>query len=364
LSNINSNLKGVNNVKGTKKTKLIPLKIIMIILVVIVIFLLFQWFKPTWTPKIKGENSINELRKVEINGTELEIMIRGYNKENPIVIFVHGGPGCSEIPYVRKYQNLLENNFTIVHYDQRGSGKSYNFGTDYSDVLAGTHVDDLIELTNYIEKYLGQKKVILIGHSYGTYLATMAVNKAPKLYEAYIGIGQVSNMIESELDGLNKCIDAAKIAKDTDDLKYLESIEKDIKQGNTITPRQYVRKYGFAARNINENEDYLKGFIFGTEYNFIDAIRYSVGISKSQDRLTKEIIHSPITDIVKNIDIPVYFVMGKYDCMTSPEAAEEYLNSLNVKSTKQMVIFEDSAHYPQFEEKEKFYEWMCSTFAK
>ena len=117
--------------------------------------------------KIKAEKSISELRKVEINGTELEVMIRGYDKENPIVIFVHGGPCCSEIPYVRKYQNLLEQNFTIVHYDQRGSGKSYDFGTDYSDVYANTHVEDLIELTKYIEEYLGQEKVILIGHSYG-----------------------------------------------------------------------------------------------------------------------------------------------------------------------------------------------------
>ena len=74
------------------------------------------------------------------------------------------------------------------------------------------------------------------------------------------------------------------------------------------------------------------------------------------------VCRSIITDIVKNIDVPVYFVMGKYDAMTSPEAAEKYLRSLSGEGTKEMVIFEDSAHYPQFEEKEKFYEWMCNTF--
>ena len=224
----------------SKKIKYKLLKIIMIILSVIVIFLLFQFFKPTWSPKIKAEKSISELRKVEINGTELEVMIRGDHKENPIVIFVHGGPCCSEIPYVRKYQNLLEQNFTIVHYDQRGSGKSYDFGTDYSDVYANTHVEDLIELTKYIEEYLGQEKVILIGHSYGTYIATMAASQEPELYQAYVGIGQVSYMIESELDGLNKCINAAKIAGDMEDVKQLESFRNDIEQGNAIVPRQYV----------------------------------------------------------------------------------------------------------------------------
>ena len=75
-----------------------------------------------------------------------------------------------------------------------------------------------------------------------------------------------------------------------------------------------------------------------------------------------ETIKYPITDIVKSIDIPVYFVMGKYDCMTSPEVAEKYLTNLGGEGIKEMVIFEDSAHYPQFEEKEKFYEWMCNTF--
>ena len=67
---------------------------------------------------------------------------------------VHGGPCCSEIPYVRKYQNLLEQNFTIVHYDQRGSGKSYDFGTDYSDVYANTHVEDLTIMYKWRKLYL------------------------------------------------------------------------------------------------------------------------------------------------------------------------------------------------------------------
>ena len=81
---------------------------------------------------------------------------------------------------------MLEESFTIVHYDQRGSGKSYQFGTDYSKVTASTHVDDLIGLTKYIEEYLRQEQVILVGHSYGTYIATMAAAKESNLYSAYV----------------------------------------------------------------------------------------------------------------------------------------------------------------------------------
>ena len=226
---------------------------------------------PTWTPKISNKNSISELRKVEINETDIEVMIRGCNRDNSIIVFVHGGPCCSEIPYIRGYQDLLEQEFTIIHYDQRGSGKSYEFGTDYSGVTTSTHVDDLIALTEYIKHYLHQEQVILIGHSYGTYIATMAAAKEQELYRAYIGIGQMSNTIESELDGLNKCIEAAKKAGNTDDVTYLNDLEKSISKGNEITPRNYVRKYGFAARNINENSDYLTGFLLGSEYNLLDA---------------------------------------------------------------------------------------------
>ena len=332
--------------------------------ITLLLFAIIGLCLPTWTPKISNKNSISELRKVEVNDTSLEIMIRGNNRDNPVVIFVHGGPCCSEIPYVRKYQDLLEQDFTIVHYDQRGSGKSYNFGMDYFDVTASTHVDDLFALTEYIEEYMQQEQVILVGHSYGTYIATMAAAQRPELYSAYVGIGQMSDTIDSELDSLQKCIIAAEEAENKEDVTYLSKLKKSITQGESITPRKYVRKYGFAARNINENEDYLKGFIFGSEYNLLDTIRFYVASVKYQDTLIMEGLTNPVSDIVTEIDIPVYFVMGKYDCMTSPKSAEEYLNNLYGIGPRELVIFENSAHYPQFEEKEKFYNWMCDTFTK
>ena len=168
-----------------KKKKKKSIKFTTIIAIVFIFVLIIELFIPTWTPRIKGDNSISELRKVEINGANIEMMIRGNSKGNSVVIFVHGGPCCSEIPYARKYQSALEENFTIVHYDQRGSGKSYEFGKDYSDVTASVHVDDLTAFTQYILTYLHKEKVILIGHSYGTYIATMAASRHPEMYLAY-----------------------------------------------------------------------------------------------------------------------------------------------------------------------------------
>lgn len=339
------------------------LKIFKTIFIFLLLFIIIRLFSPTWTPSIKGENSVSELMKVDINGARLEVMIRGNNKSNPVLIFVHGGPCCSEIPYARKYQDNLEKDFTIVHYDQRGSGKSYTFGEDNSKITATTHTDDLITLTEYIKEYLEKEQVILIGHSYGTYIAAMAAAQRPDLYQAYIGIGQMSNTIQSELNTLEKCITDAENAGNKKDSEYLKSLETAISKGECITPRNYVRKYGFAARKIDDNADYLKAFLLGTEYNLLDAIRFYIASIKYQDALIQEALGNPITDIVTEINIPVYFVMGKYDGMTSPEAAESYLYSITGEGTKEFILFDESAHYPQFEEEQKFYQWMKDTFA-
>ena len=337
-------------------------KTVIIILAIVLLFLFIRTAVPGWTPKIKGENAISEYRKVEINGTELQLMIRGEDRSNPVLIFVHGGPCCSEIPYVRKYQKDWEKDFTIVHYDQRGSGKSYKFGTDCSQVTTATHVEDLIALTEYIEEYLGTDKVILLGHSFGTYIGTQAAAQRPDLYRAYVGIGQMSDTVSSELSTLDKCIAAAREKGDLKAAEELEAMRDPISEGKQITPRDKVYEYGFGARLINDNRDYTLAFIFGPEYNLIDVARYLTATNKYQDGLIMEALEHPITDIVDKIDIPVYFAMGKYDGMTSPEAAEEYLKSIRGDGEKKYIHFNESAHYPQFEEKEAFYKWMREKF--
>ena len=336
-------------------------KIVKWIAITLLLFLVIGLVRPTWTPAIKGDRSISELRSVDINGTELELLIRGKDRNNPVLLFVHGGPCCSEIPYVCKYQEDWENSFTIVHYDQRGSGKSFSFGADDGEITVATHVNDLISLTEYIKEYLAKEQVILAGHSFGTYIATVAVSQRPELYQAYIGIGQMSDPIQGELDNLEKCLEAAGQSGAEKDVAYLKGLEQAIISGEIITPRNYVRKYDFAARKIEDNFDYFLGFLFGTEYNLADMIRFYCGSIKYQDRLITESVDNPLPQVVTRIDVPTYFVMGKYDGMTSPKAAEAYLHSLSGEGEKNFVLFEESAHYPQFEEMQKFYQWLKET---
>lgn len=338
-------------------------KAILITGIAIMTLILIVLYFPTWTPHIKGDNSINVMEQIELNGTSLEIMIRGTNVDNPVIINVHGGPGASEIPYARKVQDLWETKFTVVNYDQRASGKSYQFFENYSNLSSDLLVEDLLALTDYVSERLGKEKVILIGHSYGTYIATQAAYSAPEKYEAYIGIGQMADTVASEADGLNFVMEQATKAGNAEDIKQLQLLAEDIKSGDALTPRQYVVKYGGASRLIENPDGDLWEMLLGSEYNGLDIIRYNKGMAVSQPVLIEEVFKHPLPTLVQKLDLPVYFVMGQYDFMTSSDAAKLYFDQFDAEF-KEFISYEDSAHYPQFEEKERFFEWMLDTFIK
>lgn len=336
-------------------------KITISILAAVMLIIAAGFVLPTWTPAIHGDNAVSTLETVDINGAPHALMLRGQDTGNPVVIVVHGGPACSEIPYAAKYQQELEQHYTFVHYDQRGSGKSYRFGQDYSDITAGLLVEDLLVLTDYIAARFGQDRVYLWGHSFGTYIATQAAAAAPQKYLAYIGIGQMSNEQKSELASLDFCIEQALLSGNEKDVSYLEGLRDAVSNGELLTPRSYVRKYGGAARGINETADYAWGFLFRPEYNLTDAVRYSRGIAATQQQLLREAFDYPLEQLVPTLDIPCYFVMGRYNYMTAYPCALDYYEQIEAPE-KEFVVFEDSAHYPQFEEADAFTEWFCQTF--
>lgn len=340
-----------------KKMKKLFLGIGIAVLILSMVVLYF----PTWTTKIKGENSISVLEQVEINGTDHEIMIRGQNVENPVILYVHGGPSVSEIPHAKQYQDVLESRFTIVNYDQRASGKSYGFFEDYSNLSSDLLVDDILAITDYISERLGKEKVILIGHSFGTYIGTLAAHKAPEKYEAYIGIGQVGDTKQSEKDGWNYVMKQAQLAGNDDDIARLNQVSEAINQGQTFTPRDIITRYNGAARLIDNPDNSFLGMTFSSEYNMLDVIRYYKGMIYSQGILIGEVMSRPLPSLIKKLDLPIYFVMGDYDFMTSSHAAKQFFDGIKADK-KEFISYKESAHYPHYEEKERFSNWMIDTF--
>ncbi|HEY4537266.1 MAG TPA: alpha/beta hydrolase, partial [Erysipelothrix sp.] len=273
------------------------------VLKILLFFIMLGFFRPTKTKQIKGDNAISELSYVDVNGAAHCLLIRSYNKDNPIILFVHGGPCNSDIPFITQYQKQLEKHFTIIHYDQRGCGKSYNCFQSYQDLNAQLLVDDLLVLSEMIkQKY--KQKIILLGHSYGTYLGLQAAQKRPDLYRAYIGVGQVADSLTNEKAILDYLLVQA---NQPSEKRYLRKIKPQIKKGKRLAPRLYVHKYKGAARKINITAKMIQGHLFSLEYNFKDSFKLLIGIIKNQNKLERAEAEFPLPTLVPSIEIPMYF---------------------------------------------------------
>jgi pimeloyl-ACP methyl ester carboxylesterase len=142
--------------------------------------------------------SIASLEKINLGRQEQWILIRGMDITKPVILFLHGGPGTSNMCLLRKYTDELEKHFIVVTWDQRGAGKSYQAINPHSSMTIDRLVLDTGELTQLLCHRFNQQKIFLVGHSWGSLIGILSIQKYPDLYHAYIGIGQIVNMQENE----------------------------------------------------------------------------------------------------------------------------------------------------------------------
>ena len=141
--------------------------------------------------RITTPNGIQEQYATPIGGLRQWLTIRGEDRANPVILFVHGGPASPVTPSLWQFQRPLEEYFTVVDWDQRGAGKT--FAEASPDAIAPTltierYVDDAIEVAEHLRTHLGQRKVILVAHSWGTIVAMQAALKRPDLFLSLIHI--------------------------------------------------------------------------------------------------------------------------------------------------------------------------------
>jgi pimeloyl-ACP methyl ester carboxylesterase len=169
--------------------------------------------------------SIAVLEKVTLGGLEQWILIRGTNAANPVLLWLHGGPGAAQMPLAHHIDGHLEERFVVVHWDQRGAGKSNHRGFDERTMRVERYVDDARELVEHLRRRLGQDKLVLLGHSSGTQLGIELAHAHPEYFHAYIGVSQVVNharATEIARDWLLQTIDPVEAP---DDLRALREIE-------------------------------------------------------------------------------------------------------------------------------------------
>lgn len=307
--------------------------------------------------------SIASLEKIKLGGVEQWILIRGESISNPVLLFLHGGPGTSEMALVRKYNiPVLEKYFTIVVWDQRGAGKSYASINPTSCMTVEQLISDTYELTTLLCKRFNQKQITLVGHSWGSALGILTVEKYPELYDAYIGIGQLVNMQEGECVSYNWTLEQAVKANDKKSIKLLKEMGVPPYSGDwqkkVIAQRRILGKYGGEVYGSSKGGFFivLRSLLTATEFSWIDRINFFRGIFASMRLLWPQLYNINLMEQAPELKVPVYFLEGKHDYESPSILTEKYYEILKAP-IKKLIWFENSAHFINAEETEKFNEF-------
>lgn len=329
--------------------------------------ILFAFSPGTIQPFLNEEGnilagSISEKIFVEIGGVRQGMFIRGKNIQNPILLYVHGGPSFSEFFLVDKFPTGLEEHFTVCYWEQRGGGLSYNSDVSLESMTLEQLISDTLQVTAYLRERFGQEKIYLAGHSGGTVLAIHAVAQVPEYYHAYIGIAQITNQKESE-----------KLAHDYMLSKYIESGNKTMvdklgkypisEDDSYIAPffKAMVRDQAMHNLGIGTMRN-MKSLEKGIVYPIMLCPAYTLSekfnLWKSKisfirkSGLADEILSLDVPAAVPELKVPVYFFSGAYDYTVNHDLSKEFLLQLKAP-IKGFYTFAKSAHSPNFEEPER-----------
>lgn len=300
--------------------------------------------------------SITLLEKIELGGLRQSILIRGHNKNNPVLLFLHGGPGSPEMPFAYAFQQDLEKHFTVVHWDQRGAGKSFRIGLLKSTLTFEQYEKDTLELIDYLKNRLNQEKIVILGHSWGSILGMVLVHKYPEHFHAYVGIGQSVHLLEGEKLSYKYVLKTAKEQNNKKAIKHLEKIKNkeiwDLRY--TQAQRKWLTKFGGWYHDATNSWVLGKNMFNCPEYNLIDCFKFFIGARFSYNQMWKSLMEEPsFIGRINEVKIPVFFLAGRYDYNTPSELVEKFYEQL-VAPKKELIWFEESAHSPNYEEREYF----------
>jgi pimeloyl-ACP methyl ester carboxylesterase len=306
--------------------------------------------------------SLSEKRFIEIGGIEQGFFIRAENPKNPVILFLHGGPGSPELPLSIWYEvsERLEKYFTVCYWEQRGAGISFHPAIDPATMTTAQMVEDTRQMTEYLQRRFNQEKIVLIGHSWGSYLGVKTIEKYPENYIAYIGIGQVTNQIESEKLAYDYLLQHATEIGDDSAVKGLQRFEPNASdfpnQEYIMTVRtSLMNKYGIglAHEKTISMMEMTKIILSFKGYTLCEKVRYVRGMLFSQTALWNDVVADNLFTSSTTFQIPIYITQGKYDYQVSHALAKEWFEIIEAPQ-KAFFTFEKSAHGTITEEPEKF----------
>lgn len=318
--------------------------------------------RPTAGPV--GEK-IQEEKFVAIGGIEQWVTINGTSCSNPVILFLHGGPGNPMSPYADALYGAWARDFTLVQWDQRGAGRTYGRnaglarqpprGLAVPEVQVGQQLtmegmaQDGIELASYLARHLNTRKVILFGGSWGSALGVHMAKARPDLFHAYVGTGQMVSYRENEAGSYRKLVELAGAAGDTKTLAAMEALGPPpwvnprnfgilrratrVYEAKTSTPAPrswWMPAPQYATQTMQADHE------AGEEFSFLQFVGLKGnGIFSGID----------LPKLGLRFDIPVYLLQGAEDLVTTPDVAKRYFDSI-VAPQKEFVLLPRTGHDP------------------
>jgi pimeloyl-ACP methyl ester carboxylesterase len=313
------------------------------------------------TPPIKGPDgrplpgSIAELRAVPIGGMEQWVRIRGWDQESPILLWLHGGPGSSDMPVTRRFVGEMEEHFVVVSWDQRGAGKSNPRDFDEGTMSFQQFLKDGHEVTRYLKERFGRDRIFLLGHSWGSQLGLRLAQRHPEDYYAYVGVAQSVDQARSQVLAREWLKERLEASGKTKDLRKLESLGPApyACHGDYVT---FARMIGAEGGNMDVGFVRLAwAALRAPEYTLRDLRSWLRGSNRGSGPMWDAPDYQGFNAFqqIPTLEVPVYFLMGRRDRNTPLELVEEYARGLEAPA-KEIVVFERSAHTPFLGEPERF----------
>jgi pimeloyl-ACP methyl ester carboxylesterase len=287
---------------------------------------------------------------VEIGGVKQWISIRGNNRKNPILLFLHGGPGSPMSGESWAFQRPWEDFFTVVQWDQRGSGKTFSLDgrkVDRSMTIRGM-AKDAEDLVGWLRRSYGNKKIFLLGHSWGSILGVMVAQDHPEWLYAYVGVGQVVNMRKNEALGYQLTLDEARSSHNSAAVKALEGIapypnaDGSIPESKTSIERKWDVAFGGMLYG-HSKDDELGRWSLSPYYSSYDVESARLG-EDSTTRILWSQLASVDFDSITAFKCPVIIFAGAQDRTTPAGLAEQYYQRIRAPQ-KRLIVVQGAAHY-------------------
>jgi len=314
------------------------------------------------TPPIRGADSralpgsIASLEVVELNGREQWISIRGQDSSRPVLLFLAGGPGGSQLAATRMRLGELEKHFVVVNWEQPGAGKSYG-AVNIDELAPELYIEDGLALTEYLRRRFDQDKITILGESWGSILGVWLVQRQPDWYHALAGVAQMVAFLETDTYDYNLALQIARERGDAGKVAALEKQGPPPYYGDGVTWKvieyiMYLSSYMAQNPDITGPGYNTLGEIAAGEYGLVDKVNYVRGLTDTMSVMWPQLWEVDLREQAPLLEVPIYFLEGRHDVNAPPTLVEEYLAQLEAPH-KEIIWFEHSGHSPWVDETAK-----------